>query len=107
MEVSSDLRALDDISVRKVIADSVTAMAHRQPLPEPNGLVDADMRPIPDSAEEARQRVSETNSMADARDSAICAGLQGNKSSGATQTAGGAAALKIDTSRLPPQVAEN
>ena len=45
----------------KLIERAMSAMQHRKPLPEPDGLVDEKGIPIPLSQEEARQRVEAAN----------------------------------------------
>ncbi len=41
-----------------------SVLGHRKPLPEPDGLVDADGRPQPDKKQEALERVREANAAA-------------------------------------------
>lgn len=61
VSVSTDSRVIAAPASIRGLAQLFEALAHRKPLPEPDGLVDAEGRPIPDSKETAVAEVQKIN----------------------------------------------
>jgi len=74
-EISSDIRALDQRPVKEMFAALVTAVAHQSKLPEPDGIVGPDLKPVPDSQLLAAERVKMANDEAEKRQAIILATL--------------------------------
>ena len=63
-KVSIHLGGLRPNEQLAVLERGLSALQHRKPLPEPDGLVDEHGRPVPQSEEEARHRVEVANRVA-------------------------------------------
>ncbi|HKU18369.1 MAG TPA: hypothetical protein VJP80_03770 [Candidatus Saccharimonadales bacterium] len=62
--VTTDIRALTVKGALEKIVTLCTSLANRTPLPPPDGLIDMNGRPIPESAKDAISRVNEVNQLA-------------------------------------------
>lgn len=63
--VSTDMRALKSPEFVQVLHDLFSVGANREPLPEPDGLVNEQGKPIPNSRQEASKAVTKVNSEAE------------------------------------------
>lgn len=63
-QITTDTRALASPESVQNMERLFCALTHREPLPEPDGLIDRLGNPIPDSKEEAIVRVTEANNEA-------------------------------------------
>lgn len=62
--VTTDIRALKVMGALEKIVTLCTSLANRTPLPPPDGLIDVNGRPIPESAKDAVSRINEVNRLA-------------------------------------------
>lgn len=66
MEIHTDSRTLASRQAVQGLGELFSTLAQRQPLPEPDGLVDSAGAPVPNSKEDAAARVRTANSEAEA-----------------------------------------
>ncbi|MBM1143634.1 hypothetical protein GN155_007585 [Alcanivorax sp. ZXX171] len=60
-QITTDTRALMSPDGIQHMERIISALAHRAPLPEPDGLIDHEGNPIPNTKEDARLRVDAAN----------------------------------------------
>lgn len=65
VELQTDSRALSSAEAMKGLGNLFQAIGFREPLPEPDGLVNANGTPIPNSKNEAAARVARANGEAE------------------------------------------
>lgn len=65
-QITTDTRALMSPDGVQNMERLFSVLAHRAPLPEPDGLIDSKGNPIPNTEEEARERVIKVNQEAQA-----------------------------------------
>jgi hypothetical protein len=108
VEASTDSRTLDNPAVRQLFSQLVSVMAHRAPLPPPDGLVGPDKRPIPGTQAEAIRRVEAVNVLAASLDKEAIASLRApRETTELTQIRQADLPTSIDLRNLPPQSIEN
>ena len=66
LEIHTDSRTLVSKQAVQAIGQLFTTLAHRQPLPEPDGMVGSNGEPIPDAKEKAAAIVRDVNAEAEA-----------------------------------------
>ena len=76
--ITTDTRALSSPQVVQNIEHLFSGLCHREPLPNPNGLVDNDGNPVPGSEEEAIERVRKVNETAQVITDAVAASFNEN-----------------------------
>lgn len=74
-QMVTDTRALMSPEVVQNMEKLFCTLAHREPLPDPDGTIDDKGNPIPNSEEEARERVANANEQAKEITSAAFCGL--------------------------------
>nr|VFK59955.1 MAG: hypothetical protein BECKUNK1418G_GA0071005_100957 [Candidatus Kentron sp. UNK]VFK70179.1 MAG: hypothetical protein BECKUNK1418H_GA0071006_102457 [Candidatus Kentron sp. UNK] len=63
-QITTDTRALTSLVAVKNIGELFTDLMHREPLPEPDGLIDDKGNPIPNTEREAKNKVDQANDKA-------------------------------------------
>jgi hypothetical protein len=98
ISLSMDARSLDTDAGRKLFARVVTIAANREALPTPDGLVSADMTPVPGSRAAAVERAGAVNSAAESADQKLMARVRNRDETAVTQQSPtGSAVLPADS----------
>lgn len=78
IEVHTDALTLNSERAGEALAKLMKTLTHRQPLPAPDGLVNWEMKPIPGSESDARERVAVANKQAEVLKACAVEFIQGS-----------------------------
>lgn len=106
-EVSADVRALDQQTTREWISRAVTALAYQRPLPDPDGLIDSAMNPLPKTKAAATERVATANAEAERYRAQLFGALRPSESATETAQTKAAPLPSLPTAGMPPQIVES
>ena len=113
LEITADMRLFGPDGGKQLIAQIVTAMAYRRQLPEPDGLVGIDGKPVPGSLDTARARVQAVNDQITDGEQQVAKVLKTNRGDtdespiAQLPTVRPPDASSLRSSNLPPQAVTN